>query len=106
MDSDVRTPRLLALGDDELVPVRRQIAEPVQGRSGAMGDDTLLWLAFPGKRLGCELKPCGAQLNVIGKRRSGQVVDPSRYPLEDLVFAAETLKGGARYAGAFGLLAG
>lgn len=89
-------PGLLASRGGEFVPVGRQVADPVQGGCGPVGDDTLLRFSLPRRDVGLELKPGRAQVKPVRHRRPAQTVDPVGDPIENRAFCGEAVQGGFR----------
>lgn len=84
MRADVGPPRLASVRDRELMNIGRQVANRVQARCRALGDDRNVSVgeAFPGRPCGIELEPGHAEIEVIGLRGYPDAVDALRHPLE------------------------
>lgn len=104
MEAHVGSTRLPPGGKGELVAVSRQVAQAVHSRGGPVRDDTLRGSTFPGKDIGCELKPGRTELEVVRRRRTRKVVHTLSHPLQHC-FRSQALEGGRRDPRSFGLAA-
>jgi len=86
--------------------VCREMPESKERRCGAVRYDTLVWSAVPCRDVRSELEPGGTQRGVIRQGSPRQVVHPVGYSFEDRSVRRQTVEGGPRYAGSFGLSAG
>jgi hypothetical protein len=104
MEAHVRSTRLSSRRQGELVAVGRQVSEAVHGRGRPVGDHTLGGSSLPGKDIGRELEPGRAELEVVRRRRTRQVVHTLRDPLQHR-FGSQPLEGGRRDSRSLGLTA-
>lgn len=79
---DVGPPGLAPAGKGELVPVGRQVTQPIQAGCGAMGYRALLGSSLPGWNIGGELQPCGPEVEVVGLRCARHPLYARGNPLE------------------------
>ena len=69
VEPDVGAARLPPVREREIVPLRREVAEAIQRRRGAVGYHPLLRRPLPSRNLRGELKPRRAKAEVIRRRR-------------------------------------
>jgi len=105
MQPDVLAARLSPHRQGELMAIRGEMAEAVQCRRRAVGDDPLLRRPLPGRNGWCELQPRCPKLEVIRWWRPRQAVHPLCHPIKDTC-RGETLQGGPGDAGMLCLAAG
>lgn len=105
VETDIRPVGLSPLRQREVVPIGRQVTETVHGGRRSMRDDALVGSTLPRGNIGGELKPRGAELDVVRDRCSGQVIHAVRDSLQDRL-ANQTLEGGRRDARALRLATG
>lgn len=84
VDPHVGPPGLAAARQGELVDVRAEIADAVQGRRGRVRDDreVVVIETLPGRSPRIELQPRGAEAQVVGLRGAPNAVDAVRDALE------------------------
>jgi hypothetical protein len=85
VEADVLASRLSPFRDDEIVPIGWKVTEVIKSRGRAMGDDALLRHSLPDRGFRRELQPCRPEREVIRRRRSGELIDTMRDPLERAV---------------------
>ncbi len=100
---DVGPPRLTSRRDGELVPVGRQITEPVQHCRRTVRDNSLSRDSLPGQGPGRELEPCCPQVEVVGQRRAREVVDTVGDAFQHSPVSGNPVQGRRRGASAPGL---
>ncbi len=93
MQPDVRTAGLPPDRQGELMPIRREMPETIQGCRRAMGDDPLLRRSLPRRNLWGELQPGCPKIEVIRWRRPGHAVHALCHPVKDAC-RGQALQGG------------
>lgn len=82
MEAHVGSTRLPPGRKGELVAVSWQVAEAVHSRGGPVRNDTLGRSPLPSKDIGRELKPGRTELEVVRRRRTGEVIHAVSHPLQ------------------------
>ncbi len=82
MEAHVGSTRLPPGRQGEFVAVSRQVTEAVHSRGRPVRNDTVRGSAFPGKDIGCELKPGCTEREVVWRRRTREVVHALSHPLQ------------------------
>jgi hypothetical protein len=95
VNADVGTPHLPPCRKSELVNVGGQMADPVHGRRGPMGHDSLIRLPLPDRSLRCELEPGRAKRDMVRYGRPGKAVHRGSRAFEGTV-PDQTLECGRR----------
>lgn len=106
MESNVLTPGLLPCTDDEVVSVRREIAETVERCCGTVGYDSLGRISRPSRGRGRQLKPGRAEFHVVWDGRRGEPVDAARHAFEDALLRGKPIEGPSRDPRQLGLAPG
>ena len=104
MDTHVGSTRLPTGRQGEFVAVSRQVTKAVHNRGRPVRDDTLDSSAFPGKNIGCKLKPGRTEREVVWRRRTREVIHALSHPPQHRC-RSQALEGGRSDTRSFGLTA-
>lgn len=104
--TDIRTSRLPSRRKREVVAIRRQVADPVQGRGRSMRHHALLGLTLPRRRVGHELQPSRAELEVVRGWCDFQAIHAVGDSLDEILVGDEAIKGRVANFRTLGLVAG
>ena len=103
MEPDISSPGLVSHRERELVPVGREMTEPVHHGRRTVRDDSLVRDSLPCQGPGRELEPCCPQLQVVGQGRAGEVIDAVGDAFEYSPVSGEPVERGRGGASALGL---
>lgn len=94
MDADIRPAGLPTPRHSELVPIGWEVSDPADGRRRSVGDDSLVWSSLPRWDTWCQLKPGGAEFQMVWGGCSRQAVDAVRHSLQGGAGCGHSFNGG------------